>query len=199
MPSPTDIWTSLETTKLIVSFLTPVIIVFIGVIVNKRLKKLEHRQWRNQKLIEKRLDIYDDIAPLLNDVLCYYTYVGNWKDPTPLQIINLKRVIDKKIYLARPLLCEDFFTYCMDFMNLCYEPFTGWGEDAKLRTQFQRRQDAIGTSWDKTWNSMFSDNNLPDIIEIRKAYNQVMNIFSQEIGLQNRDLYDIGIIPANIK
>lgn len=192
-----SVWTSLEIVKLIVAASTPVFVLLIGVSLNKRLKLFEHRQWRNQKLIEKRLSIYDDLAPLLNDVLCYYTYVGNWKESTPVQMINLKRTIDKKIYLASPLFCKDFFSACMDFMDLCYESYSGWGQDAKLRTGFQRRQESFGTKWDKQWENFFSNGDVSESKRIREAYLKIMNIFSQEIGFQENIVHMTGRISKD--
>ena len=200
MPSITNsVWTSLEVVKLIVSGLTPVVVVIVGLFLNKRLKRFEYRQWRNQKLIEKRLSVYDDLAPLLNDILCYYTYVGNWKDNTPAQIVNLKRTIDKKIYLAAPIFCRDFFSACMTFMETCYEPYTGWGQDAKLKTKVQRRQESFGSNWDKEWNQVFCTDNCPEPKQVTTAYLNIMNIFSEEIGLQDNCLDVTGRIPENIK
>ncbi len=87
-------WNSLELAKLIVEGLVPIFIIAVGLFLDNRLKKIEHKQWRNQKLIEKRLAIYDDLAPLLNDLMCYYAYIGNWKKLEPIEIVKYKRVID---------------------------------------------------------------------------------------------------------
>jgi len=96
-------WNWLEFAKLGVGILTPIAIVVAGIYVHRITKRFEHFQWRGQKLIEKRLAIYDEIAPLINDVLCYYTYVGAWRDFDPPQIVALKRTIDRKIDLSAPL------------------------------------------------------------------------------------------------
>jgi hypothetical protein len=181
------VWNALEVAKLVVSVLTPVLVVSVGLFINKRLKKIEYNQWRNQKLIEKRLTIYDDLAPLLNDILCYYTYVGNWKENSPIQIINLKRIVDKKVYLAAPLFCKEFLSSCMNFMNLCYETYTGWGQEPKLRTSFQKRQEVFGVNWEKNWDQIFSNSNHADPKGIQEAYINIMHIFSEEIGLQNNN------------
>jgi len=93
----------IEIIKLIVSATTSIVIVIIGLSINKRLKVFEHKQWKNQKLIEKRLEIYSELAPMYNDLLCYYIFVGNWKELSPDNIIKHKRIIDKKINLATPL------------------------------------------------------------------------------------------------
>jgi hypothetical protein len=54
--------------------------------------------WTNQKVIEKRIDVYDKLAPMLNDLYCYFYYVGNWKELTPIRIIETKRKLDKTFY-----------------------------------------------------------------------------------------------------
>lgn len=150
------LWSSLEIVKLIVQGITPILILLLGLYVNRALKKFEHFQWRNQKVIEKRLQIFDELAPRLNDLLCYFTYVGCWKDLAPLQVIHLKRTLDKQIFLAAPLFSPKFFSACATFMNLCYETYTGWGRDARLRTKSERRQQAV-ENWETPWNGMFSD------------------------------------------
>jgi hypothetical protein len=202
-----SVWNSLEIVKLIISGLTPIVVGILVWKLNEAIKKFEHRQWRNQKLIERRLEIYDKIAPQLNDLLCYFTYIGCWKDLTPEQVIKMKRNLDKEIYLAQPLFSSAFFSYCMSFMNLCYEPFVGWGRDAKLRTKFERRKEA-NSKWNLSWEEMFSkdekDKDGNDRVkkprEIKEAYKILMNCFSEEIGFveSREDLY-IGRIPSNIR
>ena len=59
-------WNSLEITKIFVNVITPVSVVVVGWLINSRLKRLDHIQWSNQKLIEKRLALYDEVSPLLN-------------------------------------------------------------------------------------------------------------------------------------
>ncbi len=185
MPPITNPSSTFEILKLIVSGLTPLLVIIIGLSLNKKLKKFEHRQWRNQKLIEKRLSIYDELAPLFNDLLCYFTFVGNWKESTPIQIIGLKRIIDKKVYLAAPLFCNTFFSTCTNFMELCYETYTGWGKDAKLKTIFDIRQAAFGSDWNSEWNDLFDPYNRAESKKVIESYYTIMNIFSKEIGLQD--------------
>ena len=89
--------------KLLFQLLTPAAVAALGYYSTRVLKRFEHFQWRNQRLIEKRIAIYDSIAPDLNDLLCYFTYVGCWKELAPPDVVALKRSIDKKIYLAAPI------------------------------------------------------------------------------------------------
>ncbi|MET5021543.1 hypothetical protein AAHH78_43170, partial [Burkholderia pseudomallei] len=63
----------------------------------------------NQKLIEKRLALYDTIAPLLNRQLCFYTWVGPWKDISPDDVIRATRELDQTIHIYRHLFDDDVY------------------------------------------------------------------------------------------
>lgn len=191
-------WNSLEVAKLVSSALTPLAVAGVGVYIHRLTKRFEQHQWRNQKLIEKRLEIYNQLASDLNDNLCYFTYVGSWKDRKPPQVLASKRHIDKSIHLAGPLFSPGFFDACTRFQNLCFETYTGWGEDAKLRTNIQRRESAAGADWKPEWASMFSDS-VSEPKEILKAYSDIMIFFSEEIGINDRSCVPVlGRLPANI-
>ncbi len=168
--------------KIGTSILLPVALAVLGIFVHRITKRFEHRQWRSQKLVDKRLAIYDQLAPLLNDVLCYFTYVGCWRDLTPPDVVTLKRSIDKKIHLAAPLFSPAFFEACQAFQALCFETHTGWGNAARLRTSLQRRKDGLGTVWQEQWDACFSKE-APDSAEVAAAYQRVMAVFSAEIGV----------------
>ncbi|HWD26172.1 MAG TPA: hypothetical protein VG387_03340 [Rhizomicrobium sp.] len=96
-------WNWLEVARLSAGLLTPVAVGFLGVYLNRVSKRFEMRQWQSQKLTEKRLAIYDELAPTFNDLLCFFTYVGSWRDINPPVVVSWKRVIDKKVNLASPL------------------------------------------------------------------------------------------------
>src|SRR5882724_13589315 len=80
-----------------------------------------------------------------------------------------KRAIDKKAFLAAPLFSGPFFSAYMEFQNLCFETYSGWGRDALLRTSFQRRQEANPSDWKPDWNECFSAT-ASDPHAIRRAY-----------------------------
>jgi hypothetical protein len=170
--------------ELVASSITPIIVAILGVRLHHITKRFDHRQWRNQKLIEKRLDIYDSLAPLLNDNLCYFTYIGRWKDFSPVDIIQAKRVIDQKIYLAAPLFSPKFLEVCLAFQDLCYETYTGTGGDARLKTDFEKRSLYSFKPWNDSWKSCFSLD-VSDPLAIQEAYQDVMACFSDEIGINS--------------
>ena len=61
--SPESTWNTLEIAKLAVSVLTPAAIAILGIYIHRVTKRFEDSQWKSQKLIEKRIAIYDDLAP----------------------------------------------------------------------------------------------------------------------------------------
>jgi hypothetical protein len=109
-------WNSLEVAKLGISILTPVSVAVLGWIISRRMKRFEQAQWANQKLIERRLSLYDELAPELNKLFCFYTWVGYWKDITPGDTIGAKRTLDKKVNIYRYLLGDDFYQHYQSLM-----------------------------------------------------------------------------------
>ena len=98
-------WNSLEVAKLLVDVATPVAVVLLGIWVGRATRRVEASQWVNQKLIEKRISLLDQVLPDLNDMYCYYSWVGNWKELSPAAIIERKRKLDRTFFANQP-----FFT-----------------------------------------------------------------------------------------
>ena len=194
-------WNSLEVAKLLVSSLTPILVIAIGLIINRNLKRLEFLQWKNQRVIEKRLSVFDELAPSLNDLLCYFTYVGCWKELKPVEVVKLKRQIDRIVHVNAPLFSPDLVSNYNNFINQCYSTYSGWGQDAKLRTLSQRRREATGANWDDNWNQCFSDiNDCSDPATVKSSYIALMTCLSKELGVGlNEGNITSGNIPANLK
>ena len=157
MNQSAPLWNSLEIAKLIISTFTPLIVLIIGLWISRSLKRLEPLQWTNQKITEKRIEVFEELAPLLNDLLCYFNFVGCWKDLTPPEVIKLKRKMDRIVHVNAPLFSKEFLNRYYDFTNACYSTYSGWGQDAKLRTLWERRKMAAGDSWDVKWGECFAN------------------------------------------
>ncbi len=183
-------WNWLEAAKLLASVLTPLALAALGIYVHRVTKRYEHGQWRSQKLIEKRLSVYEALAPDFNDLLCYFTYVGSWRDLDPPKVVALKRSIDKQIYLAAPLFSGNFFQCCMAFQSLCFETYNGWGQDALLRTAVKRRRESR-SNWKVEWEGCFSSE-VAEPDAVRAAYACVMEAFAQDIGV-----HPFAVIPKS--
>lgn len=172
-------WTWLEIAKLLSA---PAAAAIFGVITHRTAKKFEHTQWKSQKLIEKRIASYDKIAPELNSLLCYFMYFGDWKDSSPIQMVKQKRLLDRESHLASPMFSPEFKSSFDIFLGLCFQTYNGWGEDARLRTGFDRRRDAMGDAWRTEWEGCFAtERSTPE--EISHAYSEVMRVFARDIGV----------------
>jgi hypothetical protein len=184
-----SIWNSLEITKLVIGTLTPLFLLFLGIWVNRIAKRVETAQWANQKLIEKRIAIYDELAPLINDLYCYYMCVGNYKEFTPLQIIAIKRNLDKKVYIYAPLFSPDFIYSYNKFIHLCFLTYTGVGHDARLRTLIEHpmggdRKKVSSFPWQTEWDVLFArKEQYSPLEEIDASYKRFMSRFSEELGV----------------
>lgn len=199
MEDSTTIWNSLEITKLIISAATPLIVLSLGIWVNKRLKILEQLQWANQKVIEKRLQTYDQLIPLLNDILCYFTFIGSWKEQKPKEIVDIKRIVDKIVYINAPLFSKDFLLKYNSFIELCYSTYSGWGKDAKLKTVFQRRKET-NPNWEEDWEEFFTKEETSKPDQIKNSYQDFVKYFAEQIGIGLfKDSVESGDIPYNIR
>lgn len=154
-------------------------------VVERFIKRVESSHWLNQKIIERRLEIYDKVMPKLNDLLCYYTRVGNWKELTPVSIIQLKRELDKIMYVDKALFSEQLFKNYLELIELCFETFTGKGNDAKLRTKPDHRRDL--PNWLPEYETMFSSpDKCCDKEKLKIAYDGLVLQFSVEFGLRQK-------------
>ena len=76
-------------------------------------------------------------------------------------------------------------------MNKCFSSYSGWGNDAKLKTPYKRREEAIVT-WEDNWNDLFSEEyEVSDPREIREIYLEFVKYFAKEIG--------IGLVEKSVK
>lgn len=179
------LWSSLEIVKLIISISTPIIIVLIGFWINQRLKRLEHLQWTRQKLIDKRIQIFDLLIPKINDVYCYFIRVGSWKDFSPIQIISFKRDIDKIAHVNAALFEDGFLVKYEHLMKCFYDTFRGKGTDSKILAdpdEYRKYYSEEG-EWNVEWDNLFDTNKAINRADVKKSYAAFLKYFSNQIGI----------------
>src|SRR6516164_3651514 len=86
-----DKWNSVQIVTLVVSALTPITVLVLGFMFTRASRRIEQVQWANQTVVTHRLEIYDKLAPGLNQLLCFATFVGGWKEIDPLKAISTRR------------------------------------------------------------------------------------------------------------
>jgi hypothetical protein len=90
-----DSWNSVQVVTLVVEALTPITVVVLGVLFTRASRRIEQVQWANQTVVTHRLGVFDKLAPGLNQLLCFATFVGGWKETSPTEAIGTKRKLDE--------------------------------------------------------------------------------------------------------
>jgi len=127
-------WNSLEVVKLVVGAATPVVIFAIGYQVSRAARRIDAVQWVSRKLVEERLPLYREIAPCLNDLLCFFTLVGQFRAIDPPRAIAIKRDVDRTVHANLHLFTPKFMDRYYAFMETCFATFVDVAEEAKLRS-----------------------------------------------------------------
>ena len=140
---------------------------------------MSKKQWSNQKIVEKRLEIYDKMVPKLNDIYCFYCYIGNWNDITPMAVLRLKRELDKDMNIYASLFSENLSKKYMDFKQLCFVSMSGWEQDEKIKSYYELRQQN-NLDWDDGWIQYFDPNNVVEAIKLKEKYDELIESFKED-------------------
>jgi len=163
------------------------------------------RQSKNEELTRVRLEYYKSLAPKLNRLMCYMTFIGRWRDDSPPAIIDLKRDLDSTFYSAVPLFIDRTRVAYDTLMGMSFSTFGYWGEDARIRTSAFRRREAwrSGGTWDASWDSFFAlgdDDRISKdwLTEYRRSYDALLAqmVSDSKIG-RRRDVYTTSAVSAN--
>jgi hypothetical protein len=176
-------WTSLQIATLAVAALTPITVAGLGVLVARTSRRIEQVQWANQTVVTRRLDIFSQLAPGLNQLLCFATFVGGWKDIQPKQAIAIKRSLDESMYANRVLFSGQLFTAYHQFMTTLFAMYATTDADAHLRapieSQWGNRRNMPW--WEDSMTALFSAGNPASIADIQVAYDQLAQRFRADL------------------
>jgi hypothetical protein len=180
-------WTSLEIAKLAVATLTPVLVFVLGVMLARATRRVEHAQWASRKLIEKRLELFDQMAGPLNDLLCFFRLVGDFQSITPPEAIARKRQLDKLFFTQEALMSEEFGARYRAFINACFLPYTAVGHDARLKASVRRQRSERATRWSEDWDQCFVEQErlTTPLATISAEYRALMSSFAEQVGAQS--------------
>ncbi len=153
-----DSWSSVQIVTLVVDAATPVTVAVLGVIFARASRKIEQVQWANQTVVTRRLDVFDKLAPGLNQLLCFATFVGVWKEIDPRKAIAIKRELDQVMYANKVLFSDELFAAYHEFMTVLFAMFATTGADAKVRapiaSKWGNRRDL--TWWNDAMSALFT-------------------------------------------
>jgi hypothetical protein len=165
---------------LILAVLALIMMVVVAFRFSRIIKGMKKKQWTNQKIVEKRMEIYDRMAPRLNDIYCFYSYVGNWKEITPPDILRIKRDLDKEMNIFAKLFSDVLSEKYRSFMLLCFVSKTGWEHDEKIKSLYELRKEQC-TEWDDDWIQYFDTNNVVEAPKIKERYDALTDSFKDDL------------------
>ena len=171
-------WNSLEKAKLAVSAITPILVLVLGIIINNSVKESE----RSTGL---RSEIYKSVGGDLNDIYCYLSFVGDWKDLTPMDVIARKRAVDKAIFTYRPFFSKELLSTYEQFMTEAFVPYGAPGTDARIRSDIEtpdgdRRKHGT-KGWRPAWEDRFTKERNKDAQ--REAYSRFLQQMARDLRL----------------
>jgi hypothetical protein len=177
-----DSWSSVQIVTLVVDAATPITVVVLGVLFTRASRRIEQVQWANQTVVTRRLDIFDKLAPGLNQLLCFATFVGVWKEIDPRKAIAIKRDLDQTMYANKVLFSDELFAAYHRFMTVLFAMFGTTGADAKVRAPIESKWGSRRDLrwWDDAMSDLFSDD-AASVKEIQDAYDELSRQFRADL------------------
>lgn len=179
---------------------TPIVVAILAYVLTRN-------QSRSEELLRGRLDYYNFLAPDLNQLMCYMTFIGSWRDRSPVDIVNLKRCLDEHFYCAAPLFSEQVLTSYEKLMSLTFETFGPWGVDARIKSNaYRRRQFWQGTgesAWRPEWDRYFAladstSISAEELQRYRRSYDELIAALVRDLDLtRSRARYTTDLVTLN--
>jgi hypothetical protein len=177
-----DSWSSVQIVTLVVDAATPITVVVLGVLFTRASRRIEQVQWANQTVVTRRLDIFDKLAPGLNQLLCFATFVGVWKEIDPRKAIAIKRDLDQTMYANKVLFSDELFAAYHRFMTVLFAMFGTTGADAKVRAPIESKWGSRRDLrwWDDAMSDLFTED-AASLEEIQAAYEELSRQFRADL------------------
>jgi hypothetical protein len=152
----------------------------VGIILVRVGTKLDTSKQIHQELLRKRLRLFEEVAPLLNDVFCFFQAIGHWAELSPEEVIKRKRAIDRSLQVNRYLFRSDFWEAYQQFEKAHFEMFAAVGRPARLRLDMAHIRERIGQAFKEDWKPFVSAKE-GDHQEQRKRYEALMRDLGSEV------------------
>ncbi len=176
-------WTSFAIANLAISALTPLAVLGLGLLVARSARRVESLQYANQTVVTRRLEVFGQVAPKLNKLLCFVAFVGRWKEITPADALLLKRDIDEIMYTNRLLFSDVLFAAYQRFMGRFFAMYATVDGDALIRARMASDLgDRRNLPW---WNDkmarMFARDHVCEPGEAQQVYNDLSAAFRADL------------------
>jgi hypothetical protein len=153
----------------------------------------DRRKTVNQELVRKRIAVYEQIAPLLNDIWFFAFSAGAPLALTPPEVVQRKTELDRLIALYAPLFSERLAHTYWHFDHAIFDATQGWNEPAKLKLKlfmFKHGRADWPAEWDRLFVAQDDDQSEHDaLVAFLRHYHALMDQFAVEIGARNLGLH----------
>ena len=180
-------WNSLEVAQLAVAALMPLTLLGIGLIVARNTRRLDSYQHANQTVVARRHEIFQEVAPKLNQLLCFMAFVGRWKEITPSDVLSLKRDVDEVMYTNRLLFSDTLFATYQAFMARYFAMYANIDGDALIRARisFDLGDRRNLHWWSASMVDMFAQDQVCEPGEAQLCYDQLSAAFREDLYVTN--------------
>jgi hypothetical protein len=191
--------TNLALASVAVQALTPLAVVGLGFCLARLSRRVEAVQWANQTVVTRRVEIFTQVAPKLNQLLCFATFVGRWKEIAPQQTTTIKRDLDEIMFANRMLFSDELFNAYQLFMASLFDMYASTDADAPLRAQITT---ALGDRrnlvwWEDPMTSRFSATNSATIGEVQATYEALGQRFRADLYVCHAEKPVLPVPPAD--
>ncbi|HVX69858.1 MAG TPA: hypothetical protein VHA79_09230 [Mycobacteriales bacterium] len=175
---------------------TPIVVGGVGFVVSSKLS-------RSGELLKVRLEYYRELAPDLNTLMCYMTFIGTWRDTSPADVVALKRRLDATFFCAAPLFSPGVLACYQSLMDISFTTFNDWGEDAKIRSNAYRRRQSWRGDWLSAWDDLFELHDEATIsaaalMEYREKYDALVSALVRDLNINRaRQRYTTDEVALN--
>ena len=176
-------WTTLEVTKVAVSALTPLTVLGLGALVARSTRHVDDLRWANQQVVGRRLDLYSEIGPIINQLFCFATFVGRWKELDAQQVLAAKRKVDEIMYANRPIFSSALFQVYERYMATLFLMYATVDGSALLRvptaSEWGDRRNLPW--WRPEMTDLFSADAGSTLEQIREAHELLQQAFRGDL------------------
>ena len=183
-------WTSVQIVTIVVAALTPLTVAALGFLVARTGRRIGQVQWANQTVVARRLDIFKEVAPLINQLLCFGSFIGGWKEISPRKAIEVKRKLDETMFANRLLFSDQFFGSYQLFMATLFAMYATTDADAHIRAPINSVWgDRRNMSWwEDGMESLFSTRSTVSTDDIQAAHDRLAQRFRAELYVTQQAL-----------
>lgn len=179
----------LEVRKVLLSILTPLVLVVLTFVVNDAIQQRGSLLKREEQILAEKQKIYAELGKKLNVFYVYVADIGDFRAYTPTRVVEMKREADRQFFMYRPYWSAETEKRYNEYMSAAFQTYNGAGLSAKInasRSQKIAAYDVDKLKWDPTWNNYFTENSDPGIAE--KYYALISSILADTVNSGIRKL-----------